>query len=118
MHLFIQVPEPVELFRHGTFGNVKREIEAARPGCRSLTSKERKIPTQLSTVQGLSPFHHRPTTFLIRNPMLGNVLTLLSALVPPGLSYQVLIPSQALPELLAYLTRQAGKPRGGSEQPL
>lgn len=56
-HLLIQVPEPVGLFRHGKFGNMKREIEAARPGpSGSLTSKEGKLPTQLSAVQGLSPF--------------------------------------------------------------
>lgn len=56
-HLLIQVPEPVGLFRHGKFGNMKREIEAARPGpSGSLTSKEGKLPTQLSAIQGLFPF--------------------------------------------------------------
>ena len=57
-HLLIQVPEPVGLFRQGRFDNMKRNKEAAlHPGpSGDLTSKDGKLPTQLSAVQGLSPF--------------------------------------------------------------
>lgn len=119
VHLLIQVPELAELFRQGTFGNVKREREKLLVLDVGVSpAKKEKFQHSYQLFKVFLPFHHRPPTFLIRNSMLGNVLTLLSAPVPPGLSYQVLIPSKALPELLAYLTRQAGKPRGGSEQPL